>query len=251
MLIAHDKSPPAWATMPKLKMVLAGIQHVLAFSKQPRPRLPITPLILSQLRSLWLSRAHEYNIIMLWAVCCTCFFGFFRMGELTANRATEFDPMRHISISDIAVDVASKPSMIELMLKCSKTDQLGRGARIYLGRTNTELCPVTALLAYVGIRGIEPGPLFRLKNGTPLLKSFVVSSVREALHSLGYNQSCYAGHSFRIGAATTAAAVGIEDSTIQALGRWSSAAFKTYIRLPQQYLASLSKQMVSSQLEQK
>ena len=74
MLIAHDKSPPAWATMPKLKMVLAGIQRVLAFSKQPRPRLPITPLILSQLRSLWLSRAHEYNIIMLWAVCCTCFF---------------------------------------------------------------------------------------------------------------------------------------------------------------------------------
>ena len=164
------------------------------------------------------------------------------MGELTADRATEFDPTRHISIGDIAVDSTLKPSMVELMLKCSKTDQLGRGVRIYLGRTDTELCLVTALLAYVGIRGVEPGLLF-LENGALLLKNFAVSSVREALHSLGYDQSCYVGHSFRIGAATTAAAVGI--IIIQALGRWSSAAFKTYIRLPQQYLASLSKQMDS------
>ena len=167
------------------------------------------------------------------------------MGELTVIRATEYDPTRHISIGDIAIDSALKPSMIELVLKCSKTDQFGRGARIYLGKTGAELCPVTALLAYVAVRGMEPGPLFRLEDGTPLLKNYVVSRVREALHSLGYDQSCYAGHSFRIGAATTAAAVGIEDSTIQALGRWSSAAFQTYIRLPQQHLASLSKQMVS------
>lgn len=65
MLIAQDKAPPTWAAMPKLQMVLAGIQCVLAFSKQPRPRLPITPLILSQIRSLWSQQAHKYNIIML------------------------------------------------------------------------------------------------------------------------------------------------------------------------------------------
>ena len=36
---------------------------------------------------------------------------------------------------------------------------------------------------------------------------------------------------FSHGAATMAAAVGIEDSSIQALGRWSSAAFQSYIQL--------------------
>ena len=80
------------------------------------------------------------------------------MGELTVIRATEYDPTRHISISDIAIDSSSKPSMIELVLKCSKTDQLSRRAQIYLGKTDTELYPVTALLA---VRGMEPGPLFK------------------------------------------------------------------------------------------
>ncbi|KAJ4918189.1 hypothetical protein JOQ06_014324 [Pogonophryne albipinna] len=39
-----------------------------------------------------------------------------------------------------------------------------------------------------------------------------------------------ASHSFRIGAASTAARLGISDQTIQVLGRWSSQAYHTYIR---------------------
>jgi hypothetical protein len=97
------------------------------------------------------------------------------MGELTVTKPVEYDP---------AVDSSSQPSMIEIVLKCSKT--IGKGARIYIGKTDTVLCPVAALLAYVAIRGMEPGPLFQLEDGTPLWKNFVVSSVREALRSLGY-----------------------------------------------------------------
>ena len=32
--------------------------------------------------------------------------------------------------------------------------------------------------------------------------------------------SCYSGHSFRIGAATAAAKLGVNDSMIKVLGRW-------------------------------
>lgn len=50
--------------------------------------------------------------------------------------------------------------------------------------------------------------------------------VRKALTAAGLDQSKYAGHSFRIRVETTAASVGIEDSTIKTLGRWERAAVR-------------------------
>ena len=39
----------------------------------------------------------------------------------------------------------------------------------------------------------------------------------------------------------TAAIVGVEDSTIQTLGRWHSTAYLQYIQMPSERLAGLSK----------
>ena len=49
-----------------------------------------------------------------------------------------------------------------------------------------------------------------------------MNHVRLALLRANLPADNYAGHSFRIGATTTAASSGIEDSTIQTLGRWQS-----------------------------
>ena len=65
--------------------------------------------------------------------------------------------------------------------------------------------------------------------GRPLTKSRFVEAVRSALATAGLNPKDYAGHSFRIGAATTAHSRGLNDSTIQTLGRWSSTAYLVYI----------------------
>ena len=154
-----------------------------------------------------------------------------------------FDEHRHLTWGDVAVDRANPPALIKIHLKHSKCDQLGNGVDVFLGRTGTDVCPVTLTLRYVKERGPTSGPFFLRQDGTPLTKAFFVSRVREALLTLGLNPQHYAGHSFRIGAATAAAQAGFEDSIIQALGRWSSAAFLRYIRTPREHLATYSREL--------
>lgn len=115
-----------------------------------------------------------------------------------------------------------------------------------LGRTYSDLCPVAAVLGYFASRGDRPGPLFIYLTGKPLLKKTFVGEIRKILVALGVPQDQYAGHSFRIGAATTAVLAGVEDSTIQLLGRWHSAAFLRYVRTPPEQLARLSSILAAS-----
>ena len=84
------------------------------------------------------------------------------------------------------------------------------------------------------------------QNGSPLSRLDLVRAVRAALESQGMDVRHFNSHSFRIGAATTAAACGIEDSLIQALGRWKSSAFTTYIQTPKDSLISVSSILLSS-----
>jgi hypothetical protein len=122
--------------------------------------------------------------------------------------------------------------MVKIHLKQSKTDQLGRGVDIVVGRTDSDLCPVAAILAYIAARGNRQGPFFLTGTGTPLTKPNFIADLRRVLAAAGLPQDDYAGHSFRIGAATSAALAGVEDSTIQLLGRWQSSAFLRYVRTP-------------------
>ena len=111
---------------------------------------------------------------------------------------------------------------------------------IYMGATNTKLCPVKAILAYIAVRGSKPGLLFMFANQQGLTRDKLVSHVRRALTKAGINPDLYAGHSFRIGAATVAHMKGIEDSMIMTLRRWKSNAYQRYVRIPQEHLAQLS-----------
>ena len=64
-----------------------------------------------------------------------------------------------------------------------------------------------------------------------------MEEIRKLLRALELPEENYAGHSFRIGAATSAALARIKDRTIQLLGRWQSGAFLRYIRTPHELLA--------------
>ena len=69
------------------------------------------------------------------------------------------------------------------------------------------------------------------------------------LTTVGLKAELYAGHSFRIGAATAAAVVGLPDWLIQAMGRWSSDCYKRYICITNASLKQACRDMeVSSYL---
>ena len=97
-------------------------------------------------------------------------------------------------------------------------------------KTGCPLCPVTAVTAYMVQRGTGRGPFFQF---APMTKATFTDRVR-AEAGLCYNH--FAGHSFRIGAATAAANAG-QDSTIRTLGRWNSSAFLSYIATSREQLA--------------
>ena len=88
-----------------------------------------------------------------------------------------------------------------------------------------------------------PGLLFHFEDGSPLIKNRFATKFRSALTQAGIDSSLYSGHSFRIGAASTAAANGIEDFLIQTLGRWKSSAYLAYIKIPSQNLAAISRRI--------
>ena len=228
----------------QLDLVLRGLKR-----KKPRgqdTRLPITPWILMQIREVLMQKPHDFDNIMLWAACCLAFFAFLRAGEFTIQAGERFDPSTHLTPRDIEVDDLANPSMLKIRIKMSKTDQWREGVDLFVGKTENELCPVAAILAFLAIRGQDNTPLFKTKEGTPLSRQMLVKLVKDTLSEAGIDCSRYNGHSFRIGAATMALAKGIPESTIQTLGRWKSNAYRRYIRIPRDQLTAFSVQMSSS-----
>ena len=241
--IAIGLGDPQIGAMPRLEYVLKGLKKKVA-GKDRRVRLPITPGILRKLKRVWAWRPDKYNTAMLWVACTLCFFGFLRMGEAVVP-ASGYDPEVHLSFADARVNDRSSPEWMEVCIKASKTDPFRKGVTIYIGVTGGDLCPVAALLSYMVLRGSHNGPLFVFANGDHLTRERFVAQLRQALSTAGVDSTLYAGHSFRIGAATTAAMCGIQDSLIKTLGRWESSAYMVYIRTPPSTLVAVSRTLVS------
>ena len=70
--------------------------------------------------------------------------------------------------------------------------------------------------------------------------------VQQALQQIGVIGHHFNGHSFKIGAATSASQVGVPETTIKILGRWSSMAYQQYIRPSTTDLAAVSRYIAGS-----
>ena len=152
---------------------------------------------------------------------------------------------------DVQVDSRQSPTYVVITLQWSKIDIFGVKCTMYIGGTHSMICPLNALLAYLAIRPMSPGPLCVHANGSPVTRSSLVSAVYAALSGAGMALFHYICHSFRIGAATSATQAGLPNPLIQTRGCWRSAAFQWYTRTPTNTILSISHTLVHARAMQR
>ena len=225
--LAHiERGLPDPTESTSLHLVCRGIRHQQGDSR--RVRLPITINLLRLLKEQ-LRSSTRYTLIeqrMLWALFTLAFYGFFRASELLSN----------LSWSNFTLSL----NQMSITLRQSKTDPFRRGQTIHIFATRSSTCPIRAMTIYHNFIGNrDSDPVFHAGRFQSLTQKKLNEVLRCLLQQGGVNQADYASHSFRIGAATTAAAAGIPAWLIKTLGRWSSNAYMDYIRCPRTALSAV------------
>ena len=123
--------------------------------------------------------------------------------KISFNTATD------LSWGDMAVDNRESPRMVQIHLNIKNRSVWSRGRCVHGSNWHRYLpsCSIGTVSEDEG-----PGLGSFLVNSAGEVESVVVSRIRDILQRQGIPAHKYAGHSFRIGAATTAALVGVKDS---------------------------------------
>ena len=121
-----------------------------------------------------------------------------------------------------------------VIIRKSKMDPSKDSVVIHIWSNYSKVCPVTAMSRFVLSASHNTGSLFQFTDGSFLTRNFL-----SVLLSACFQNAPINTHSFRIGGPSTAASVGIPDSAIQILGRWSNNAFRRYLQFPDDTIAEL------------
>ena len=168
---------------------------------------------------------------MLEAVLLMAFYRFVRSGEYT-TRSLPFNCQHDLTLSDLTVE----DHMYSIFLKHLKSDRSCQGTQIIIVKTNTSFCPFSSMMKCLQHHFPTPrlASLFIADGCKPMTRSWFSSKLCDLFLSCGLSPEHYFHHSLRISAATTPA-------LLPTLGRWSSWAFKRYIRLYKKEMFSTPK----------
>ena len=108
-----------------------------------------------------------------------------------------------------------------LTIRYSKNDQYGKGVTLHvcIQSVNSIVCAVTSLAEFLAVRSNSEGPLFCHLDMSTLSRYQFSAVLFKATKLLGYQDCNFKAHSFRIGAATTAHELGVDQEAIPEAGR--------------------------------
>ena len=95
---------------------------------------------------------------MLWSAFTLAFYSFLRSSEFTAPSPTQFNPLVHLSNSDVSFNSGG---CLTLHLKSSKTDPYRQGCTLLIAPSHRSVCAVRALKKYLSTRSFNStSPLY-------------------------------------------------------------------------------------------
>ena len=205
------------------RKVLEGLRRQ---KRQNDTRLPITLQLLDRIIKILPNICtNTYETSLFSAAFALAYFALLRVGEVTYTLSNHC-----ISKNDILLNY--KDYTIEVKVRHSKTDQLGKGEKVLIPKVLEPVNPFQMIEEFLKKRPGFSGALFCHFGGDPLSRYQFTSVLKKALHYLGMESKNYKSHSFRIGAASDLAQQGKSEDEIKIAGRWKSHAYRSYIRLP-------------------
>ena len=227
-------------SFPRLFYLLRGVRRSqgIRFCRPRRTPITVGHLQLIHHR-LQFQCYSSFQRLMLRTASSLAFFGLLRCSEYTSDRRRSFNVMTTLLVGDIRFNQDFTIMLIHL--KASKTDPFREGCTIRVAAIQVPICPVSLMREYLHSHPSGAGPLFVWSAGHYLIREDIVLLLRRCFPGVRNVNT----HSFRIGGASAAASAGIPDSQIQLLGRWSSDAYRRYLRLGDNLVRDLCQALAS------
>ena len=191
----------------------------------PAPTLPL-PVTFEVLSSLVAALSTQPDHLLLSAAMCLQYFACLRSAEFCADLESGVVPLRsHVSF----LKPGSQLVMVYRVIT-SKTES--QGFTTHVGCSgHPSACAPCLMALYLSSEHRRPSaPLFVFSSGEVLTYRIYNNAIKSLVERVGLDPTRYSTHSFRAGAATQAAAVGMPAVDIKRLGRWKSDAYQSYLR---------------------
>ena len=178
-------------------------------------RLPITVQMMKQFPTALVHVcSSRYEVVMFMSAFALAFSALLRVGEIACTSSNESEKI--IQNNDINFD---NDKTLSLRLRYSKTDQYWKSCVLKIDDNILPFSTYSALKAYLNIRPKFDGPLFCHLNRSVLTRTQFLSALQSSLQFLGYTTHRINTHSFRIGAATYYAMLGLNEDEIKQKGQ--------------------------------
>jgi hypothetical protein len=204
---------------PLVKSTIRGSKKVRA--DPVRRKLPLRTSHLQAFLQV-AQQSQIYDDLLFITILSCAFYACHRIGELVPASPPLFN-WRKIIKRDSLFFLGHR---VQYRLPFHKGDPFFQGSDILL--TSQQIAdPVELLHLYTRLRDIKHGarfPLFLRENGQHPSRAWFEKKFFTLV------DRSYGGQSARAGGATFYANLGISEDVLQAIGRWSSSAWKTYIR---------------------